>query len=94
MDRDLRLSSVQNRSLFLPIESQARELDAKLLLGLVALERGWVSVIGEKNSVRNSCATSQPGVFLSHNARDGRESSFKRLKSYGHKIAVLDEEQT
>jgi surface carbohydrate biosynthesis protein len=31
-------------------------------------------------------------VFLSHNARDGRESSFKRLKSYGHKIAVLDEE--
>ena len=80
------------KTLYLPVDSLARELDGKLLLALVARERGWRPVIGYKAAIRNHRAMLPPGVFLSHNARRGKPAVFERFSRFGHQSVVLDEE--
>jgi surface carbohydrate biosynthesis protein len=84
------MSSV--KSLYLPVEGLARELDGKLLLALIARERGWNAVIGYKHAIRDRRATLPPGFFLGHNARLKKPSMFRRMTKLGHRVAVLDEE--
>ena len=80
------------RSLYLPLEGLARELDGKLLLALVARERGWRPVIGQRSAISNRRALLPPGVFLSHNARKRKSALFERFDKLGHQSVVLDEE--
>ncbi len=80
------------RRLYLPVEGLARELDGKLLLALIARERGWEPVIGYKNAIRDRRALLRPGIFLSHNARRKKPDIFRRLAEFGHQTVVLDEE--
>lgn len=80
------------KSLYLPVEGLARELDGKLLLALIARERGWHPVIGYKRAIRDRGALLPPGVLLSHNARLRKPRMFARMADYGHRTVVLDEE--
>ncbi|MCZ6499174.1 MAG: hypothetical protein O6844_01615, partial [Gammaproteobacteria bacterium] len=88
--RDQPMASV--RSLYLPVENLARELDGKLLLALVARERGWRPVIGHKAAIRGRRSILPPGVYLAHNARTGKAVFFERFGRFGHQSVVLDEE--
>ncbi|MEC9342835.1 MAG: surface carbohydrate biosynthesis protein [Pseudomonadota bacterium] len=76
---------------YMPITSQPRELDAKLLLALFARERGMNPVIGYKSTFQARLASLPPGFFLVHNARQKSEK-IDRLRRFGHKVLVLDEE--
>ena len=80
------------KSLYLPVEGLARELDGKLLLALIARERGWRPVIGYKRAIRDRGPMLPPGVLLSHNARLRKPRMFARMATYGHRTVVLDEE--
>ncbi len=80
------------KSLYLPVENLARELDGKLLLALVARERGWRPVIGHKAAIRGHRSILPPGIYLAHNARRGKAVFFERFGRYGHQSVVLDEE--
>lgn len=77
--------------LYLPITSQPRELESKLLLGLVARERGLKPVIGYKSSLLHRLHKLERGTFLTHNARQ-KATKLAALKKFGHRIVVLDEE--
>ena len=78
-------------NLYLPITSQPRELDAKLLLALVARERGITPLLGYKTTFRARLPNLDPGVYLSHNARD--QAKFNDgIAAMGHQIYALDEE--
>lgn len=77
--------------LYLPIASQPRELDARLLLGLCAAERGWEAFIGFKGAFRGEVGTLGPGYFLAHNARQNPRN-FDILTDFGNRVIVLDEE--
>jgi surface carbohydrate biosynthesis protein len=80
------------RSLYLPLEGLARELDGKLLLALVARERGWRTLIGLRSSIFNRSSILPPGIVLAHNARGAKPTTFEQLRGFGHQSVVLDEE--
>ncbi len=77
--------------LYLPITSQPRELDAKLLLALFACERGFAPVLGYKTTFRAQLPRMKPGIYLAHNARQ-KARNIERLSEFGHRVSVLDEE--
>ena len=80
-------------NLYLPITSQPRELDSKLLLALFARERGIRPVLGYKSAFHANAGNLPAGYFLAHNARALRiADSTMDLRKYGHSILVLDEE--
>ncbi|WP_457940351.1 surface carbohydrate biosynthesis protein [Mesorhizobium sp. 10J20-29] len=78
-------------SIYLPVTSQPRELDAKLLLALVARERGHKVWIGYKSAFQDRLSSLAQGVFIIHNARQDAER-VRRIRHHGHRIFVLDEE--
>lgn len=52
------------RLLYLPVETIARELDAKLLLAHRALSRGYVVITGQKSNVFKSAERLRYGIYL------------------------------
>jgi surface carbohydrate biosynthesis protein len=53
------------RILYLPVETIVRDLDANLLLGYEAMERGYEVVVGRKEEVRQFAIKRGGGVYLS-----------------------------
>ena len=78
-------------NLYLPITSQPRELESKLLLALFAKEKGLRPVFGYKSAFHARFASLPPGFFLAHNARQKSEK-IERVQKFGHRVIVLDEE--
>lgn len=76
---------------YLPVTSQPRELDAKLLLALVARERGHEAWIGYKSAFQDRLASLTPGIFITHNARQNT-GRVRLTRDHGHRVFVLDEE--
>lgn len=79
-------------TLILPVESQVRELDAKLLLACVAAESGFRSVIGSRAYVHYRMASIDRGVYLAKSMRSLSRVVFRLLDGLGHKIVAWDEE--
>lgn len=79
--------------LYLPIETTARELDAKLLLAAAAVSRGYCVVIGRKSRVRRVALENARGVFMYKSHKDDHvDSIFRPLREAGVVTAALDEE--
>ena len=78
-------------NLYLPITSQPRELDSKMLLAMFARERGLNPLFGYKSAFQARLGSLPPGIFLAHNARQKSEN-LDRVKKFGHRVLVLDEE--
>ncbi|MFO1091172.1 MAG: surface carbohydrate biosynthesis protein [Hyphomicrobiales bacterium] len=75
-------------TLLLPIEIAARELDGKLLLGLMAAERGMRVRLGRRQDIDSPV---QPrGIYLAKNVRGG--FVLDKPEALGHSIVALDEE--
>jgi surface carbohydrate biosynthesis protein len=79
-------------TLILPVESQVRELDAKLLLACAAAERGFRVIIGSRAFVHYRVASLPRGVYLAKSMRSLSELMFGILKRLGHEIVAWDEE--
>lgn len=79
-------------ALLIPVENQVRELDAKLLLACVAVERGLMSVIGPKREVEFRIASFPRSIFLSKSLRIGNRKFFPTARKLGHEIVAWDEE--
>ena len=78
--------------LILPVETAARELDAKLLLSLFAVARGMDVTLGNKALLNLRIGQLKPGVYLSHNFNAGRDRIISLARSLGHLVAAWDEE--
>jgi len=79
-------------TLIIPVESQVRELDAKLLLGCAAAERGFSVIIGSRAFVHYGIAAMPRGVYLAKSMRSLSNRMFKILRQLGHEIVAWDEE--
>jgi surface carbohydrate biosynthesis protein len=83
-------------NIYLPIEVKLRELEGKMLLAMVAAERGHVVIIGEKKDTLNLAKAGKlpPGVVHDKSFTPGQYKIdyFKKLKEYGHFISGQDEE--
>lgn len=78
--------------LFCPIETKAREMDAKVLLACVAAERGHKVVIGNMGELRSAVEFLPRGIYLSKSIPDSMERYFKRFKSLGYGVTAWCEE--
>jgi surface carbohydrate biosynthesis protein len=78
--------------LIVPVETAARELDAKLLLSLFAVNNGMDVTIGNKALLNLRIGGLRPGVYLSHNFNAGRDRIISLARRLGHTVAAWDEE--
>ncbi len=79
-------------TLSIPVESQVRELDAKLLLSCVAAERGFPVVLGSRAFVHYMMPFLPRGVYLAKSMRSLSERMFGIVQGLGHEIVAWDEE--
>jgi surface carbohydrate biosynthesis protein len=79
-------------TLSIPVESQVRELDAKLLLSCVAAERGFPVVLGSRAFVHFAMPFLPRGVYLAKSMRPLSERMFGIVRGLGHEIVAWDEE--
>jgi len=84
--------SPHESSLIIPVESQVRELDAKLLLAAVAAERGFPVVFGSRAYVHHAMAAVPRGVYLAKSMRRASNRMFGIISDLGHEIVAWDEE--
>jgi surface carbohydrate biosynthesis protein len=78
--------------LYFPIEISARELDSRLLLTAVAVDRGFDVVLGQKWLMHDNLSYMRPGVLLAKTltASDGRFMEIAHRR--GYRTASIDEE--
>ncbi len=79
-------------TLIIPVESQVRELDAKLLLAAVAAERGFPVVLGSRAFVHYALHRLPRGVYLAKSMRRLSDRIFGICRDLGHEIVGFDEE--
>ncbi len=79
-------------SLIIPVESQVRELEPKILLACVAARRGFATVIGSRLEVDFHIASLARGIYLSKSMTERSVKMFGILRKLGHEIGVWDEE--
>jgi surface carbohydrate biosynthesis protein len=82
----------QASTLIIPVESQVRELDAKILLSCVAAERGFPVIIGSRAFTHFQAASIPRGIYLAKSMRSLSNSMFKILRQLGHEIIAWEEE--
>ncbi|NJM30722.1 MAG: hypothetical protein HC855_12045 [Rhizobiales bacterium] len=78
--------------LIVPVETAARELDAKLLLSLFAVNEGMTVTLGNKALLNLRIGGLKPGIYLSHNFNAGRDRIISLARRLGHTVAAWDEE--
>ncbi len=78
--------------LILPVENQVRELDAKLLLAVVAAQWGFQAVIGFRREMHFNIHKFPKGIYLSKSITRASELMFGILHGLGHGIVAWDEE--
>ncbi len=84
--------NMASKHLILPVETAARELDAKLLLSLHAAGRGITVTLGNYALLSLNIHKLAPGIYLSHNFTSGRDRIIGIARKLGHRVVALDEE--
>lgn len=82
---------MKTKWLYLPIETEVREFDSKLLIGIEAVNRGYSVVFG--NPKMNRLLNILPkGIYFSKDSDGLLYELFKRYRRGGGKVCVHDEE--
>jgi surface carbohydrate biosynthesis protein len=79
-------------TLIVPVETQVRELDAKLLLSCVAAERGFPVIMGSRAFIHFKVSSMPRGLYLAKSMRTLSIRMFDILRRLGHEIVAWDEE--
>ncbi len=79
-------------TIIIPVEIQAREMDAKILLACVAAERGFPVIMGSRSFIHFLADSVPRGVYLAKSMRTLSIRMFDILRRLGHEIVAWDEE--
>lgn len=83
---------IRGPALIIPVESQVREMDAKLLLACCAAERGYHAVIGSRAYVHFAIAGLPRGVYVAKSMRGMSGLMFQLIRDLGNDIVAWEEE--
>jgi surface carbohydrate biosynthesis protein len=83
---------MNERVLIIPCETQAREFDAKLLLGCFAAERGFRVIVGSKKEINKRIGSLPRSIFLSKSLTKRNLLIYELLDRLGHEVVCGDEE--
>ena len=79
-------------TLLIPVESQVRELDGKLLLACVAAEKGYRVIIGSRAHIHFHASRTKHAIYIAKSMRRFSDRMFKIMHELGHKVVAWDEE--
>lgn len=79
-------------TLLVPVESQVRELDGKLLLACVAAEKGYEVIIGSRAHIHFYASRIKNAIYIAKSMRRFSDRMFKIMHDLGHKVVAWDEE--
>ncbi len=79
-------------TLIIPVESQVRELDAKLLLSCLAIERGYQVILGSRAYVHFEIGSMPRGIYMAKSMRRISDLMFRLIRKLGHDIVAWEEE--
>jgi len=91
------MAETQSRSnarpvLIVPVESQVRELDAKLLFSCCASERGYPVILGSRAYVHFEIDRMARGIYVAKSMRRISDLMFSLIRKLGHDIVAWEEE--
>ncbi len=78
--------------LYLPIDIKSREMDARLLHAVVALDAGWQVITGSKTLINRALWRMPRGVYLFSTLAEGRKLIARCLRHMGFATQGWDEE--
>ena len=78
--------------LIVPVETKARELDAKTYLACAAAESGFHVMLGEQNALLRRLARLPRGFYLDKSIGQAKVQGFERLKKLGFRVVAWCEE--
>lgn len=79
--------------LYLPIEIKARELDAKVLLSLIAAKNGFGIIFGGQIPLQRFLHKSlSGGIYLDKSISSNKKSDIQKVKRNGIRLTCFDEE--
>lgn len=78
--------------LLLPIETKVREYHGKLLLSLIAAERGFEVLLGGQHALRNIVHELRPGIYIDKSIASTKIKWAKWCQRLGHTLVAWDEE--
>lgn len=78
--------------LIVPVESQVRELDAKLLFACCASERGFPVILGSRAYVHFEIGGMPRGIYVAKSMRRMSDLMFRLIRRLGHDIIAWEEE--
>jgi surface carbohydrate biosynthesis protein len=79
-------------TLIVPVESQVRELDAKLLFACCATERGYPVILGSRAYVHFEIGKMPQGIYVAKSMRSISDLMFSLIRKLGHDIVAWEEE--
>jgi len=88
----MRPVEISSPALIIPVESQVREMDAKLLLACCAAERGYRVVIGSRAYVHFAIGSLPRGIYVAKSMRGMSSLMFRLIRDLGHDIIAWEEE--
>ncbi|MCH8478265.1 MAG: hypothetical protein LAT56_10000, partial [Wenzhouxiangella sp.] len=84
--------SIAPRTLILPCETRVREFDAKLLLALLASDRGIPAIVGAKKAIDINLDRYPTGVYVGKSVTARSRHNLDLARRCGHRVALWDEE--
>lgn len=78
--------------LIIPVENQVRELDPKLLLTCIAVQRGFAVIIGSHREVDFRITSFPKSLYLNKSMTERNLKMFRIMEKIGHEILTWDEE--
>ena len=72
--------------LILPVETKARELDAKTYVACAAAEAGFNVMLGDQNGLLRRLARLPRGIYLDKSIAPLKIAPFMRLKRLGFRV--------
>jgi surface carbohydrate biosynthesis protein len=78
--------------LIIPVENQVRELDAKLLVTVLAAQEGWTSVIGAKWGIHERIGRFPPSIYIAKSLTERGMNTLRVMRRIGHYVIAWDEE--
>lgn len=78
--------------LIIPVETLNREFDGKLLLAMLAAERGYRPIIGGRTLIHSRLHDLPRSLYLAKDVRPSSRLIFSIIEKLGHVIVALDEE--
>ncbi len=80
------------QTLILPVETQIREMDPKILFSCIAAERGFTAIVGSQAEIHLNIEKMPRGIYVSKDIRSSKRRMLRIVNDLGHRIVAWDEE--